>query len=47
MRSLNDDLDDEIVNHFLAALKLYKFSDEGIVCDYGDKGKEFYVILEG
>ena len=47
VKSLNDDLNDDVVNQFLAALKLYKFHNNGIVCDYGDKGKEFFVILEG
>ena len=47
VKALNEGLDDEVVNHFLAALKLHKLEDEGVVCDYGDKAREFFVILEG
>jgi hypothetical protein len=51
VKSLNEGLDDEIVNHFLAAIKLHKIhvhhDKKAIVCDYGDKGREFFVILEG
>ena len=48
MNSLkNAGMDKEVINLFLRALKLYKLPNEGIVCDYGDKGREFYIILEG
>lgn len=40
-------MDKEVINILLRALKLYKLQNEGIVCDYGDKGREFYIILEG
>lgn len=35
------------MNNFLAALTLHRLRNMGIVCDYGDKGKEFFIILEG
>jgi len=35
------------VDNFLESLKLKKMSKDTKVFDYGDRGKEFYVIMQG
>lgn len=47
IKTLNEDMDNEMLNSFLSGLAIYNVKNDKIVCDYGDFGREFYVILEG